>query len=145
MLDVQRATKKDLSAVMAIESRIFTMPWSLRSYEQLLELDTVHMWVVKQAEELIAYMLFQVCDSEFELHNIGVAPEWQGKGVGTLLLQKLLTEAKQRNCRQIFLQVRVSNEAAKLLYIKFGFEVVGIRPAYYQDDREDAYIMQYSA
>jgi ribosomal-protein-alanine N-acetyltransferase len=39
------------------------------------------------------------------------------------------------------LEVRLSNEAARQLYTRFGFRPVGIRPRYYSDNGEDALIM----
>jgi ribosomal-protein-alanine N-acetyltransferase len=39
------------------------------------------------------------------------------------------------------LEVRLSNEPARLLYQRFGFRPVGLRPRYYSDNGEDALIM----
>jgi [ribosomal protein S18]-alanine N-acetyltransferase len=41
----------------------------------------------------------------------------------------------------VTLEVRVSNTVAQNLYTKYGFTQVGLRRAYYTDNKEDAYIM----
>ncbi|WBL35221.1 hypothetical protein O0235_10520 [Tepidiforma flava] len=41
----------------------------------------------------------------------------------------------------VTLEVRVSNEAARALYRRYGFYEVGIRKRYYADNHEDAIIM----
>ena len=55
-----------------------------------------------------------------------------------------LTEALAGKGRKkpFFWRVRISNEPAKQLYQKLGFEIVGKRPRYYEKPREDALILR---
>jgi ribosomal-protein-alanine N-acetyltransferase len=73
--------------------------------------------------------------------NIAVDPEQRGRGIGTMLLERLfeLTAADAR--RGYTLEVRVSNASAISLYERLGFEARGMRRGYYTDNREDALIM----
>ena len=59
------------------------------------------------------------------LHDFSVLPEAQGKGVGTALLVELERRARARGCCKLTLEVHDSNEAAKRLYARFGFEFRG--------------------
>jgi ribosomal-protein-alanine N-acetyltransferase len=73
--------------------------------------------------------------------NVAVDPDYHRRGIATALLNRLfdLTAGDER--RGYTLEVRVSNEAAIVLYERLGFESRGVRRGYYTDNREDALIM----
>lgn len=56
------------------------------------------------------------------LHDFAVLPDAQGQGVGTALLEELERRARDRGCAKMTLEVHDTNEAAKRLYARFGFE-----------------------
>ncbi|MVV46961.1 GNAT family N-acetyltransferase [Pseudomonas sp. PB120] len=59
--------------------------------------------------------------------GMGVAPAWQGKGVGSKLLAAALDVADNwMNLHRVELSVYSDNEAAISLYRKFGFETEGL-------------------
>ena len=80
---------------------------------------------------------------EVTLMDIVVSDNYQGKGLGKLLLQHLLDQCHQNNIQQVWLEVRESNAAAISLYDKAGFIVVEQRENYYPSakGKEDALIM----
>lgn len=80
-------------------------------------------------------------DDEAHIVAVGVRAEYQGQGIGELLLIAAIEHAMGRSTRVVTLEVRVSNIAAKSLYKKYGFSAKGIRKRYYTDNREDALIM----
>lgn len=59
--------------------------------------------------------------STFELIKMGVDPDFQGMGIGALLLSTCLQFAKDRNASMIKLETAVPLKAAIHLYEKFGF------------------------
>lgn len=63
------------------------------------------------------------------LHDFSVLPEVQGCGVGSALLEELERLARERGCAKLTLEVHETNEAARRLYARFGFE--GWAPATY--------------
>jgi ribosomal-protein-alanine N-acetyltransferase len=65
----------------------------------------------------------------------------RGRGVGELLLIGSLKAAIEYGSKVMTLEARVSNFIAHRLYQKYSFKSVGIRKAYYSDNREDAVIM----
>lgn len=132
----------DLDGMMAIEPRIFSVSWSRQSYEELLRLDTVVVHVAKRGTTLVGYTLFQWWCDELELHTIGVAPEEQRQGIGSRLLEDVITYAREQRVTRIFLLVRSSNVAARALYEQYHFETIATRPRYYEDNHEDALMMQ---
>jgi [ribosomal protein S18]-alanine N-acetyltransferase len=74
--------------------------------------------------------------------TLAVAAHRWGEGIGTALLDGLLSEAARRGCREIFLEVRVDNDRAQRLYRRRGFTDIGIRRAYYQPSGTDALVMR---
>ncbi len=78
---------------------------------------------------------------EAHITTIAMRNNWRGKGLGELLLASLVETAFDIGAHRITLEVRVSNEPAQNLYRKYGFSTQGVRPRYYSDNNEDAYIM----
>jgi ribosomal-protein-alanine N-acetyltransferase len=158
---VQPMTLADVDQVIQIEKAVFGMPWSARAFRfEIVENDHSYMLVVRPAarrgwpveqllywlkrpspEPVLGYGGFWLLVDDAHIANIAVAPDWQGRGLGELLLLALLKCGAEQGARRSTLEVRVSNEAAQGLYAKYGFEIRSRRKKYYADDGEDAYIM----
>lgn len=78
---------------------------------------------------------------EAHVTTIGIDTPYRGRGLGEALLLALLDEAVRRGANVMTLEVRVSNDSAMKLYEKYGFTIQGVRPGYYSDNGEDAYLM----
>lgn len=65
-------------------------------------------------------------DGIFELAKMTVVPEWQGKGISKLLLEKCLEKARQLNARKIILFSNSQLQTALQLYLKYGFKHVKV-------------------
>jgi len=78
---------------------------------------------------------------EAHITTIAVREQHRRQGVGELLLIAALELALQRQARVSTLEVRASNAPAQALYEKYAFVKVGVRPKYYTDNNEDAFIM----
>ena len=78
---------------------------------------------------------------EAHITNIAVRREYQGKGIGGLLLIATMDMACELKASFLTLEVRASNVNAQKLYTRYGFVQTGLRRAYYLDNREDAVIM----
>jgi ribosomal-protein-alanine N-acetyltransferase len=90
---------------------------------------------------MVGYCGFWVAAQEAHISTIAVDPKCRGQGIGQLLLITAIEKAMELEASLVSLEVRVSNSAAQNLYHKYGFKVVGRRPRYYSDNREDALIM----
>jgi ribosomal-protein-alanine N-acetyltransferase len=121
--------------------------WSGQQYEGLVAATSVPQrserfaWVVDDesvAAEILAFLVAHRVDAEWELENIVVAETSRRRGVGTLLLGELVIHARSERGSGIFLEVRESNQSARALYRKMGFEEAGLRKSYYVSPPEDA-------
>ena len=131
----------DLDAVVAIERSTFADPWSKRSFAATLREPHVHALAAVVDDALVGYGISSRVADEGEILNIAVAAASRGQGIGRTLLNALLEDLKAGGIRQVFLEVRRSNEAAIGLYRAAGFRPLGVRPAYYATPREDALTM----
>lgn len=79
---------------------------------------------------------------EAHVTNVAVHPAYRRRGIGEGIVCRLLERARLEGARLVSLEVRRSNLVAQKLYRKLGFRVVGVRPHYYGDDGEDAFLME---
>ena len=87
------------------------------------------------------FVVVRLEGDDAELYNIAVAAENRRQGIGRRLLALALKEAAERGAERVFLEVRASNTAARRLYAQNGFEMIGVRPGYYERPKEDAVMM----
>jgi ribosomal-protein-alanine acetyltransferase len=98
----------------------------------------------RKKSPLIAFLIANHVGAEWELENVVVEPSFRRKGVGTKLLDDLLARARAALSEFVFLEVRESNQAARALYLKRGFELAGRRKDYYRSPPEDAILYRRS-
>jgi ribosomal-protein-alanine N-acetyltransferase len=78
---------------------------------------------------------------ELHINNLAVLPDLRRAGIGSMLLAFVLQKGVELGAHRATLEVRRSNEAARLLYERFGFAVAGVRPGYYSKPVEDALVL----
>ena len=93
------------------------------------------------AFDVAGYVSVWYQGDEAHITEIAVKETLRGRGVGELLLIGSLKAAIEYGSKVMTLEARVSNFIAHRLYQKYSFKSVGIRKAYYSDNREDAVIM----
>ncbi len=87
---------------------------------------------------VLGFLIANQIGTEWELENIVVAPASRRKGLATRLFTTLLARARETNSERVFLEVRESNQPARALYVRLGFEQSGRRKLYYSNPQEDA-------
>lgn len=132
---------QDLDAVVAIERQVQFHPWTKQQFHDSLT-SASHCSVLEQSGRIIGFCILQTVVDEANLLLMAIDPAQQGKGYGSTLLEQALAALGER-CVMVFLEVRVSNQAAIGLYEKLGFHQVGQRRGYYPsaNGREDAAVM----
>lgn len=136
--------ESDLTAVMAIERAAFSSPWTLATFTGLLGRESTRLWVAEAEGRVVGYAVVWVVADQAELGDLAVRDEFRGRGIGTALLRTAIEEMRRLEVRDLFLEVRISNEGAQRLYERHGFEVVGRRRDYYSRPREDALVLRLS-
>jgi ribosomal-protein-alanine N-acetyltransferase len=120
----------DLPAILEIEQATHICPWSLQIFKDCL-LVGYTTCLLELDDYIVGYGLLSVGAEEAHILNLCVHPHFQRCGYGKLLIKHLLTRAKQQKVKTVFLDVRVSNQAAINLYLQLGFNEIGRRKNYY--------------
>jgi [ribosomal protein S18]-alanine N-acetyltransferase len=134
----------DVPDALVIEGALFPDPWTENTFWSELAgvPETRHYVVAESGGELVGYAGLFATRHTADVQTLAVAAHRQGAGLGAMLLTALLDEAHRRAVSEVLLEVRADNEAAALLYARFGFERIGVRRGYYQPGRVDAVVMR---
>ncbi|HVT68387.1 MAG TPA: ribosomal protein S18-alanine N-acetyltransferase [Trebonia sp.] len=89
-----------------------------------------------------AGLMFIPGGTQADVLTIAVRPAYWSQGIGSALLGALLAAARERGCAEVFLEVRADNPRAHGLYLRRGFEEIGVRRGYYQPSGTDAIVMR---
>ncbi|MET0385605.1 MAG: ribosomal protein S18-alanine N-acetyltransferase [Polyangiales bacterium] len=133
----------DLEAIERIAAICFPVPWTRAEFEKELKRSYSLMRVLRPSlhEPVCAFANYWHVADELQVMNIATLPAARRLGHGSALLLDLIQTGRERRARSVTLEVRRSNDAARALYRKFGFEEQGIRQHYYSDNGEDAVVM----
>ena len=138
---LEKAEKKHLDAVLDIEKKCFSLPWSKQSFSDELRAKESYFIVALEGETVLGFCIIRVFDGEAELYNIAVAPEYRRQYIAEDMLREAMSYAKNNDASAVYLEVRKSNTAAQSLYKKVGFNDIGTRRDYYDFPTEDAVLM----
>jgi ribosomal-protein-alanine N-acetyltransferase len=136
----------DLDRVMAIEVQAYPFPWSRGHFTDSLAAGYLAQ-LLSAGEHLLGYYVAMPGVDELHLLNLTVAPAQQRRGHAVALLAHLAGAARSARAAQVWLEVRESNERARRLYERWGFETVGLRKGYYpaaRGQREHALVMRWA-
>lgn len=141
---LRRPAREDLGAIAAIEAASFADPWSEAEFASVLEAGHTIFLVAEAGRKsgIVGYVIAMAVLDQAEILNVAVAPEHRGAGLGGGLLDAAVLEVERRGAESVFLEVRVSNVAARALYASRGFVEVSRRKNYYRTPVEDALVMR---
>lgn len=139
-MTIRPATVRDIPRLIAIAQEASSAGhWTVSQYEQALrEGKPLRLVLVLDAGSVQGFIVAAEIAGEWELENIAVTASAQCQGYADRLLTALLEQLRKSLASTIYLEVRVSNEPARSLYEKWGFQQVGVRPGYYHNPSEDA-------
>ena len=121
-----------IDEVHALEQHLFPIDtWSKEQFWSELAQPTRSYVVALEENDVVGYFGLFALAPEADVQTIAVSPKAQGKGLGSLLLNELISQALDRGCEQLMLEVRSDNSSASALYARFGFEEVTVRRNYY--------------
>lgn len=139
---VRAMRAEDVERVAAIEREAFSAPWREETFRTLLGRPGAELLVLEtDADGVIGYTVMWCIEDQGELANIGIAETHRGRDLGNLLLDYSIALAMERGVTSLYLEVRESNERARHMYERRGFEEIGVRRDYYDDPREDARVL----
>ena len=141
-LKIVRAENNHLDEIYKIEKESFTDSWSTESLKSEISNKNTIFLVAAYETEVLGYVFGKISIESADILKIAVKLQFRRFGVSKLLLKAFIDSAIKFGIKELFLEVRVSNNVAINLYKLFGFKVVGIRKNFYADPKEDALLMK---
>ena len=139
MIEINRIQQQpDLDqAIYAVMVDVYPVsPWMLEQIQADLSQDQTWYALAYDGEEVIGFLAVQENNFEAEVLQIAVKKAYQGQGIASALFAQLPTD------KEIFLEVRKSNQRAQAFYKKEKMAVIAERKSYYHNPVEDAIIMK---
>lgn len=142
----------DLTDVLQITDQCGLSHWSHRDYlDEAGRSDSIMLCAECPAFEVAGFLVSRIVPSsnsesrfDAEIYNIGVRPELQKSGCGTLLIECFLEKCSMASVQNIWLDVRSSNENAIGFYKRFSFSEFSVRKDFYSNPPENGIIMRLS-
>jgi ribosomal-protein-alanine N-acetyltransferase len=134
----------DLVDVLALEHELFADdPWTPQMFaDEIVQPPEARLSLAEPVMAGYAGLLFVPGGIQADVLTIAVRASYWGRGIGSALLDALIEEARARDCAELFLEVRADNPRAHGLYLRRGFEEIGVRRGYYQPSGTDAIVMR---
>ena len=136
-------TKDDIEGVVEIEKEAYgPHHWAKSSFYDELSNKLAKYYTAKTASgELVGYAGTWHIIDEGHITTIAVKKDYLRNHIGEAIIYRILEDCYKDGIKYLTLEVRVSNIPAIKLYEKYGFQSLGTRKGYYQDNNEDALIM----
>ena len=139
MIKIKRIQQQpDLAqAIYAVMVDVYPVsPWTLEQIQADLFQDQTWYVLAYDGVEVIGFLAVQENLFEAEVLQIAVKGAYQGQGIASALFDQLPTD------KELFLEVRKSNQRAQAFYKKEKMAIIAERKAYYHGPVEDAIIMK---
>lgn len=146
---IVRMTEHDLLEVVEIEEQSGLSRWGWAAYYAELQGGNRELMLVAKPlgarslaqHQIAGYIVARETAGELHVNNIAVRDQYRRRGYGSLLLGRVLDEARRKHATTAFLEVRSGNTAAQSLYQRCGFKAIARRANYYSEPSEDAVVM----
>ena len=139
MIEIKRIQQQPdvAQAIYEVMTDVYPVsPWTLEQIQADLSQDQTWYALAYDGVEVIGFLAVQENNFEAEVLQIAVKGTYQGQGIASTLFAQLPTD------KEIFLEVRKSNQRAQAFYKKERMAVIADRKSYYHDPVEDAIIMK---
>ena len=133
-IQVSIMTLEDLEKIEKNLEKDFDNFWNYENLRNEIESDICKIYVIKDGDSIVGFASMSIILDEAEIRNIVIKKKYRGKKLSLFLMTILVDLAIKSNCKKINLEVNENNVIARRLYRKFGFDVVGSRKNYYNNE-----------
>lgn len=140
-LVIEPMAGRHIDAVMAIDARCYSRPWSASTWrDELASPDRTHL-IGRVGDRLVAHAGSLLIVDELHITTVATDPDAEGRGHGTRLCLELLHAGRRAGATAAMLEVRAAARRTQRVYGRLGFAPAGVRPGYYDKPTDDAIIM----
>lgn len=136
--------------VLEIEKENFEIPWTENDFNKALRTRNCIGMVIEVGGTVDAppiaiggFMVYELHKNKLVLVNFAVKKDMHKQGLGSKMIQKLISKLSVDRRKKIELYLRESNLTGQLFFSKLGFKAVHVERQFYEDTGEDAYLMKY--
>jgi [ribosomal protein S18]-alanine N-acetyltransferase len=130
---IEPATLRDAPNLAQLHGASFHRGWGEGEFEGMLTERNTLVHRLRSGRKVIGFAVSRMAADEAEILSIAVAPSHRGRGLSGNLLLTHLGHLAGRGVRTVFLEVEENNHAARRLYDRTGFAVIGRRERYYRE------------
>ena len=135
-LKVRWMIRCDMEEVLDIERLCFDSPWSERDFVRALRQRNCIGMVAEVGEkknrQILGYMIYKLYKLQIDLTNLAVHPSCWRRGVGRVLIDRLIAKLSPSRRRQITVMVDERNTKAQVFFRGMGFMASSIFPAHFE-------------
>lgn len=146
MIKYRLATINDFNDVLLIENECFKQPYSEKELKYEFKENPVNKIIVAvDGDKIVGFIDFLITFNSSTIMQVAVTAKYRKNGIATQLLSEMENSFPKEIddvVETITLEVRESNEAAKALYEKNGYEVVVVKKNYYKDGENAIYMLK---
>lgn len=146
MIKYRLAMQEDFEQVLEIENECFKQPYTRKELEYEFNENPVNKIIVAESEgKIIGFIDFLITFNSSTIMQVAVTDKFRGQGIATQLMSEMehsFPKEIDDVVESITLEVRESNEAAKALYLKNGYELVVVKKNYYKDGENALYMLK---
>lgn len=133
-IKIEKMNLNHLNKLQEILISDFDDFWSFSTLKEEVENENSSYIIGKINNEIIGFAGLKKIFDQADIMNIVIKKTYRNQGIGTLLLENLILLAKDLNISTLFLEVNEQNKPAIHLYEKLGFEKLGVRKKYYNNN-----------
>lgn len=135
--------RRDMPEVLHIEQESYDYPWCEEDFLRCLRQRNCIGMVAELGEKVVGFMIYELHKSKLHILNFAVHPEYRRQGIGTQMIQKLISKLSSHRRTRITLEIRETNLGSQIFFRQGGFRAVRVMREHYEDTGEDAYLMHY--
>ncbi len=140
MVSISKMTTNDLNEIASILSTEFDDFWNENIFRQELQNENSEYIVARLNNEIIGFAGIWISPVDIHITDIVVRKDKRNMKIGSNILEELIKLAETKERETLTLEVNEKNEIAQKLYLNYGFEKLGKRKKYYNNE-DDAIIM----
>lgn len=146
MIKYRLAMQEDFEQVLEIENECFKQPYTRKELEYEFNENPVNKIIVAESEgKIIGFIDFLITFNSSTIMQVAVTNKFRRQGIATQLMSEMehsFPKEIDDVVETITLEVRESNEAAKALYLKKGYELIVVKKNYYKDGENALYMLK---
>jgi ribosomal-protein-alanine N-acetyltransferase len=142
-VQVRWMVRRDFAQVLAIEESCFEFPWTEQEFRQCLQQPNCLGMVAEHEGQVVGFVVYETPKNRIFITNIAVSPEFQRHSIARQMIFKLVSKMIYQQRHKIAIEIRETNLTALLCFRSLGFKAATILKNFYENQSEDAYVLQY--